>query len=52
MEMMAKAGMTPMQVLVAATGGAARVTKVDSKIGTIDPGKYHVAGDMVTPFLR
>ncbi|HYR89969.1 MAG TPA: amidohydrolase family protein [Terriglobia bacterium] len=40
MEMMAKAGMTPMQVIVAATGGAARVTKVDPKIGTIEPGKW------------
>jgi len=40
MEMMAKAGMTPMQVIVAATGGAARVTKVDQKIGTIEPGKW------------
>jgi imidazolonepropionase-like amidohydrolase len=39
MEMMADAGMTPMQVIVAATGGAARVTKVDPKIGTIEPGK-------------
>ena len=29
-----------MQVIVAATGGAARVTKVDQKIGTIEPGKY------------
>jgi len=40
MEMMVKAGMTPMQVIVAATGGAARVTKVDPKIGTIEPGKW------------
>src|SRR4029453_8613892 len=32
MEMMARAGMTPMQVIVAATGGAARVTKVDPQI--------------------
>jgi len=40
MEMMVKAGMTPMQVIVAATGGAARVTKVDSKIGTIQLGKW------------
>ena len=40
MEMMAKAGMSPMQVIVAATGGAARVTKVDPKIGTIEPGKW------------
>jgi imidazolonepropionase-like amidohydrolase len=40
MEMMVKAGMTPMQVIVAATGGAARVMKVDPKIGTIEPGKW------------
>ena len=40
MEIMAKAGMTPMQVIVAATGGAARVTKVDPQIGTIEPGKW------------
>src|SRR5881296_4216944 len=40
MEMMVKAGMTPMQVIVASTGGAAQVTKVDSKIGTIAPGKW------------
>jgi imidazolonepropionase-like amidohydrolase len=40
MEMMNKAGLTPMQVIVAATGGAARVTKVDPQIGTIEPGKW------------
>jgi len=40
MEMMAKAGMTTMQVIVAATGGVARVTKVDQKIGRIEPGKW------------
>ena len=40
LEMMVKAGMTPMQVIVAATGGAARVTKVDPQIGTIEPGKW------------
>ena len=39
MEMMAKAGMTPMQVIVAATGGAARVIEVDPQVGTIEPGK-------------
>ena len=40
MEMMVKAGMTPMQVIVAATGGAARITKVDPRIGTIEAGKW------------
>ena len=44
MEMMAKAGMTPMQVIVASTGGAARVTNVDQNIGTIEPGKW---GDLL-----
>ncbi len=39
MEMMVKAGLTPMQVLVAATGGAARVMKLDSQLGTIQAGK-------------
>ena len=38
MEMMVKAGMTPMQVLVASTGGAARVWKLD-QLGVIQPGK-------------
>ena len=37
-EMMAMAGMTPMQVIVAATGGAAQVTKLDH-VGAIAPGK-------------
>ena len=36
---MVQAGMTPMQVLVAATGGAARVMKLDG-VGTIQPGKW------------
>ena len=40
METMFKAGMTPTQVIVAATGGVARVAKVDPKIGTIEPGKW------------
>lgn len=39
LEYMVNAGMTPMQTLVAATGGAARVTKLDSQLGTIQPGK-------------
>jgi imidazolonepropionase-like amidohydrolase len=39
LEMMVKAGLTPMQALVAATGGAARVMKLDAKLGTIQPGK-------------
>ena len=38
MEMMVEAGMTPMQVLVAATSGAAVVSNLDH-VGTIAPGK-------------
>jgi imidazolonepropionase-like amidohydrolase len=38
MEMMVQSGMTPMQVLVSATGGAARILKIDT-VGTIAPGK-------------
>lgn len=37
-EMMAKAGMTPMQVIVASTSAAAQVSKLDH-VGTIAPGK-------------
>jgi imidazolonepropionase-like amidohydrolase len=40
LELMVKAGMTPMQALVAATGGAARVMKLDRQLGTIQPGKW------------
>jgi imidazolonepropionase-like amidohydrolase len=39
LEMMVKAGLTPMQALVAATGGAARVMKLDGQLGTLQPGK-------------
>ncbi len=42
-EMMAKAGMSPMQVIVAATGAAATVSKLDH-VGTIAAGK---AADLV-----
>ncbi|OFW40032.1 MAG: hypothetical protein A3F70_08930 [Acidobacteria bacterium RIFCSPLOWO2_12_FULL_67_14] len=38
LEMMAKAGLTPMQVIVAATGAAARASALDH-VGTIAPGK-------------
>ncbi|MGE3841484.1 MAG: amidohydrolase family protein [Vicinamibacterales bacterium] len=38
LEYMVKAGLTPLQALVAATGGAARVMKLD-QLGTIQPGK-------------
>jgi len=40
MEMMVRAGMTPMQVIVAATGGGAKVMRVDANIGTLQPGHY------------
>ena len=39
MEMMAEAGLTPMQVLVSATGEAARCMGLDVDLGTIEPGK-------------
>jgi imidazolonepropionase-like amidohydrolase len=39
-EMMVQAGLTPMQALVASTGGAARVMKLDQQLGTIQPGKW------------
>lgn len=39
MEMMVKAGLTPMQALVAATGGAAHVWRLEQNLGTIQAGK-------------
>jgi imidazolonepropionase-like amidohydrolase len=39
MELMVKAGMTPMQTLVASTGNAAKVMQIDSEVGTLQPGK-------------
>ena len=32
-------GMTPMQTLVASTGNAAKVMKIDSQVGSLQPGK-------------
>ena len=40
LEMMVKAGLTPMQALVAATSGAARVMKLDADLGTLERGKW------------
>jgi imidazolonepropionase-like amidohydrolase len=40
MELMVKGGLTPMQVLVAATGDAARVMRLGKDFGTIQPGKW------------
>ena len=37
---MAKAGLTPQQVLAAATRDAARCMKIDSEVGTLEPGKW------------
>ncbi len=39
MELMVKAGMTPMQTLVASTGNAAKVMGIDQEVGTLQPGK-------------
>jgi imidazolonepropionase-like amidohydrolase len=39
MELMVKAGMTPMQALVASTGNAAKVMHIDKEVGTLQPGK-------------
>ena len=39
LEYMVKAGITPMQTIVAATGGTARATKLDTDLGTIQAGK-------------
>ena len=36
---MAEAGMTPMQIIVAATRNAARVCGLESELGTLEPGK-------------
>ncbi|MFA6113970.1 MAG: amidohydrolase family protein [Sphingomonas sp.] len=39
MQMMVEAGLTPMKVLVAATGGAAKVMRIDDMVGTLRPGR-------------
>ena len=39
LELMVQAGLTPMQALVAATGGAARVMRLDAELGTLQAGK-------------
>ena len=39
LEYMIKAGLTPMQTIVAATSGAAKVMKVDNDLGAIQTGK-------------
>src|SRR3954471_21743710 len=40
LEMMAKAGMTPRQVLASATRDAARCMKLDAEVGTLEPNKW------------
>jgi len=38
-ELMREAGMTPMQIIVAATRDAAHVCNLDRELGTLEPGK-------------
>ena len=40
MEFMAEAGLTPMQILVASSGDAARCLGIDESLGTLAPGKW------------
>jgi imidazolonepropionase-like amidohydrolase len=40
LELMAKAGLTPRQILAAATRDAARCHKADKDLGTLEPGKW------------
>lgn len=40
MELMARAGLSPMKILVAATSGAARCLGVSDSLGSIAPGKW------------
>ena len=40
LELMARAGLTPRQVLAAATRDAARCMKIDSEVGTLQTGKW------------
>src|SRR4051794_18711665 len=40
LEMMAKAGLTPKQVLASATRDAAKCMKLDAELGTLEPTKW------------
>jgi imidazolonepropionase-like amidohydrolase len=40
LELMAKSGLTPRQVLAASTRDAARCMKLDRELGTLEPGKW------------
>jgi imidazolonepropionase-like amidohydrolase len=44
LQMMVESGLTPMQALVAATGGAAKVMRIDDAVGTLQPGRW---GDLL-----
>jgi imidazolonepropionase-like amidohydrolase len=44
LELMAKAGMTPRQILQAATGDAASCMQMTGRIGTLQPGAW---GDLI-----
>jgi imidazolonepropionase-like amidohydrolase len=39
LELMRKAGMTPLQIMVAATKNAAHVCNLEEELGTLEPGK-------------
>jgi imidazolonepropionase-like amidohydrolase len=39
LEYEAKAGLTPMQVLVSAASGAAKAMQISDQVGTLEPGK-------------
>jgi imidazolonepropionase-like amidohydrolase len=40
MELMVQSGLTPMQVIVAATSAPARVMGLEEQLGTLEPGKW------------
>ena len=40
LDLMVEAGLTPMQVIVSATGDAARCMRVDDAVGTLEAGKW------------
>jgi len=44
LDLMVKAGMTPAQVLKAATGDAAACMHMDGKVGSLQPGAF---GDLI-----
>lgn len=40
MDLYFQSGMTPMQIIVSATGGSARTLGIDKELGTLQPGKW------------